>query len=127
MDHRTPTRRTALAVAAVFLSFAAPATASAAPPADAQVEALVAARDYQAIQALGPEVMPEALATELLQRALEPCPSPDRRLRWSLVGALALPGDRSERAMDLFERAMRALARGKLQPAPQAGSGLSLS
>ena len=76
---------------------------------------------------LGPEVMPETLATNLLQRASEPCPSPDRRLRWSLVGALALSGDRSENAMALFERAMRTLARGKLGAAPQAGSGLSLS
>lgn len=72
---------------------------------------------------LGPEVMPEALATDLLQRASEPCPSPDRRLRWSLVGALALAGDRSENAIELFERAMRALARSKLG----AWSGLSLS
>jgi hypothetical protein len=40
-----------------------------------------------------------------------------------LVGALALPGDRSENAMALFERAMRALARAKLQ----AGPGLSVS
>ena len=47
---------------------------------------------------LGPEVMPEALATDLLRRASEPCPSPDRRLRWSLVGALALPDDRPENA-----------------------------
>lgn len=76
---------------------------------------------------LGPEVMPEALATDLLQRASEPCPSPDRRLRWSLVGALALPGDGPENASGLFERAMRALARGKLRAAPQARSGLSLS
>jgi diguanylate cyclase (GGDEF)-like protein len=76
---------------------------------------------------LGPEVMPETIATNLLQRASEPCPSPDRRLRWSLVGALALPGDGAENAMALFERAMRALARAKLQAAPQAGSGLSLS
>ena len=76
---------------------------------------------------LGPEVLPETFATNLLQRASEPCPSPDRRLRWLLVGALALPGDRSENAMALFERAMRALARGKLQAAPQARSGLSLS
>lgn len=75
---------------------------------------------------LGPEVMPEALATDLLQRASEPCPSPDRRLRWSLVGALALPGDRPENVSELFERAMRALARGKLRAAPQARSGLSL-
>jgi diguanylate cyclase (GGDEF)-like protein len=75
---------------------------------------------------LGPEVMPEALATELLQRASEPCPSPDRRLRWSLVGALALPGEHSESAMELLERAMRALARSKLRPTAQAGSGLSL-
>ena len=76
---------------------------------------------------LGPEVMPEALATDLLQRASEPCPSPDRRLRWSLVGALALPDDRPENAGELFERAMWALARGKLRAAPQARSGLSLS
>jgi diguanylate cyclase len=70
---------------------------------------------------LGPEVMPEALATDLLQRASEPCPSPDRRLRWSLVGALALAGDRSENAIELFERAMRALARSKLRAAPRRG------
>lgn len=76
---------------------------------------------------LGPEVMPEVLATDLLRRASEPCPSPDRRLRWSLVGALALPGNRSENAMERFERAMRTLARGKLRAATQAGSDLSLS
>jgi GGDEF domain-containing protein len=76
---------------------------------------------------LGPEVMPETLATNLLQRASEPCPSPDRRLRWSLVGALVLLGDRSKNGMALFERAMRALARAKLQAAPLAGPGLSLS
>jgi diguanylate cyclase (GGDEF)-like protein len=76
---------------------------------------------------LGPEVLPETLAGNLLQRASEPCPSPDRRLRWSLVGALALPGNDSENAMALFERAMRALARAKLQAAPQAGVSLSLS
>jgi hypothetical protein len=40
---------------------------------------------------------------------------------------LALAGDRSEDAIDLFERAMRALARSKLRAAPQPGSGLSLS
>jgi GGDEF domain-containing protein len=76
---------------------------------------------------LGPGVLPETLATNLLQRASEPCPSPDRRRRWSLVGALALPGDRSENAMALFERAMRALARGKLEGAPETASGLILS
>lgn len=76
---------------------------------------------------LGPEVMPEALATHLLQRASEPYASPDRRLRWSLVGALALAGDRSESAIELFERAMRALARSKLGTMPQEGSGLTLS
>jgi GGDEF domain-containing protein len=76
---------------------------------------------------LGPGVLPETLATNLLQRASGLCPSRDRRRRWSLVGALALPGDRSEDAMALFERAMRALARGKLQGAPQAASGLILS
>ena len=76
---------------------------------------------------LGPEVMPEALATDLLHRASQPCPSPDRRLRWSLIGALALPGDRSESAMELFERAMLALARAKLRAARLPGSGLSLS
>ena len=75
---------------------------------------------------LGPEVMPETLATNLLQRASEPCPSPDRRLRWSLIGALSL-SDSSESAVALLERAMRALARAKLQAAPQAGPGLSLS
>lgn len=79
-----------------------------------------------ALRDLGPEVMPEALATDLLQRASAPCPSPDRRLRWSLVGALALPCDRSENAMALFERAMRALARSKLRAAPQPGSDLTL-
>jgi GGDEF domain-containing protein len=75
---------------------------------------------------LGPEVTPEAFATELLERTSRPCPSPVRRLRWSLVGALALPGDRTETAMELLERAMRALARGKLRAAPLAGAGLSL-
>jgi diguanylate cyclase (GGDEF)-like protein len=75
---------------------------------------------------IGPEVMPETLATNLLQRASEPCPSPDRRLRWSLIGALSL-SDSSESAVELLERVMRALARAKLQAAPQAGPGLSLS
>ena len=75
---------------------------------------------------LGPEVQPEALATDLLQRASEPCPSGDRLLRWSLIAALASPGDRSETAMELFDRAMRALARGKLRSAAQARSHLSL-
>jgi diguanylate cyclase len=75
---------------------------------------------------LGPEVQPEALATDLLQRASEPCPSGDRLLRWSLIAALASPGDRSEAAMELFDRAMRALARGKLRSAAQARSHLSL-
>ncbi|HEX2478088.1 MAG TPA: GGDEF domain-containing protein [Geminicoccaceae bacterium] len=69
---------------------------------------------------IGPEVMPETLATHLLQRASEPCPSPNRRLRWSLIGALSL-SDSSESAVALLERAMRALARAKLQAAPQAG------
>lgn len=75
---------------------------------------------------LGPEVAPEALATDLLQRASKPCPSGDRLLRWSLIGALALPGDRSETALELFDRAMRALARAKLRPPAQATSHLSL-
>jgi GGDEF domain-containing protein len=74
---------------------------------------------------LGPGVLPETLATNLLQRASGPCPSPDRRRRWPLVGALALPGDRSENAMALFERAMQALARGKLQGATAPGLILS--
>ena len=79
-----------------------------------------------ALSDLGPEVMPQALATELLERASDPCPSPNRRLCWSLLGALALPDERPEGAMALLERAMRALARGRLRAAPQAGSNLGL-
>ena len=75
---------------------------------------------------LGPEVMPEALATHLLERANEPWPTGDRLLRWAVIGALALPVDRAETAIQLFDRATLALARGKLRSAAQAGSYLSL-
>jgi diguanylate cyclase (GGDEF)-like protein len=64
---------------------------------------------------LGPEVAPDALAGRLLERASEPCPSGDRRLRWGVVGALAVPGDRGETAMQLFDRATRALDRARLR------------
>ena len=46
------------AAALLLLPLLAPAPTHAAQPADAEIAALVAARDYQAIQALGPEVMP---------------------------------------------------------------------
>ncbi|MGH7340416.1 MAG: hypothetical protein ACREKH_07995, partial [Candidatus Rokuibacteriota bacterium] len=52
-------RRDAVLFAALLaLALLAPTTAPAALPADAKVEALVAARDFEAIQALGGEVMP---------------------------------------------------------------------
>jgi len=76
---------------------------------------------------LGPEVVPEALASHLLARASEPCATGDRLLRWAVIGALALPGDRAETAIQLFDRATRALARGKLRSAAGAGSQLSLA
>jgi diguanylate cyclase (GGDEF)-like protein len=66
---------------------------------------------------LGPEVAPDELATHLLARASEPCPSGDGHLRCAVVGALAYPGDRREPALQLFDRATRALARAKLQKA----------
>lgn len=46
------------AAALLLLALLAPAAAAAAPPPDAQVEALVAARDYGGIEALGEEVLP---------------------------------------------------------------------
>jgi GGDEF domain-containing protein len=64
---------------------------------------------------LGPGVMPDAVATHLLERAGEPCPTDDGNVSCAVVGALALPGDRAEPALQLFERALRALARAKLR------------
>jgi GGDEF domain-containing protein len=66
---------------------------------------------------LGPEVAPDALATHLLERASEPYASGTELVRWTVVGALAAPGDRPETAMQLLERATEALARVKLRQA----------
>jgi GGDEF domain-containing protein len=62
---------------------------------------------------LGPEMAPDALATHLLERANEPYGSGEL-VRWSVVGALAVPDDRPETAIQLLDRAIRALARVKL-------------
>jgi diguanylate cyclase (GGDEF)-like protein len=71
---------------------------------------------------LGPGVAPDAVATHLLERAGEPCPTGDGYVRCAVVGGLALPGDRAEPALQLMDRAARALARAKLhkegQPRP---------
>jgi diguanylate cyclase (GGDEF)-like protein len=64
---------------------------------------------------LGPGVTPDSVATHLLERAGGPCPSGDGHLRCAVVGGLAVPGDRAEPALQLFDRATRALARAKLQ------------
>ncbi|HZA65464.1 MAG TPA: GGDEF domain-containing protein [Geminicoccaceae bacterium] len=69
------------------------------------------------------EVAPEVVATHLLERASEPGTSGDRRLRWAMVGALALADDRAETAMELFDRAIRSLARAQLRS--QLGAGAS--
>jgi diguanylate cyclase (GGDEF)-like protein len=66
---------------------------------------------------LGPEVTPDALAARLLERASEPVAGADRLLRWAVVGALAAAVDGAETAMELFDRATRALARAKLRSA----------
>ncbi len=66
---------------------------------------------------LGPGVMPDTVATHLLERAGEPCLTGDGHVRCTVIGGLALPGDRAEPALQLFERARRALARAKLQRA----------
>jgi GGDEF domain-containing protein len=68
---------------------------------------------------LGSEVTPRALAAYLLERASAPCPSVDRPRRWTVVGALAVPHDRAETAMQLLDRAMRALTRARLRAAAQ--------
>jgi GGDEF domain-containing protein len=68
---------------------------------------------------LGPGVATDAIATHLLERAGEPCPSGDGHLRCAVVGGLALPGDSAEPALQLFDRASRALARAKLRKAGQ--------
>ena len=70
---------------------------------------------------LGPEVTPDALATHLLERASEPYASGDALVRWTVAGALAVPGDRQETAMQLLDRATSALARVKLRQADQPG------
>jgi diguanylate cyclase (GGDEF)-like protein len=64
---------------------------------------------------LGPGVAPDAVATHLLERAGEPCPSGDGHVRCAVVGGLAVPADQAEQALQLFDRATRALARAKLQ------------
>jgi diguanylate cyclase (GGDEF)-like protein len=66
---------------------------------------------------LGPEVTPELLATHLLERASAPASSSDRPRRWTVVGALAVPDDRAETAMQLLDRATRALARARFRAA----------
>lgn len=58
---------------------------------------------------------PEAVATHLLERASEPYASGGRLLRWALVGALASADGRAETAIQLFDRAMRSLARARLR------------
>jgi diguanylate cyclase (GGDEF)-like protein len=68
---------------------------------------------------LGPGVATDAIATHLLERAGEPCPSGDGHLRCAVVGGLAVPGDSAEPALQLFDRASRALARAKLRKAGQ--------
>jgi GGDEF domain-containing protein len=68
---------------------------------------------------LGPEVTPDALATHLLERAGEPWASGDGLVRWALVGALALPGERAETAIQLLDRATVTLARVRLRGADQ--------
>jgi diguanylate cyclase (GGDEF)-like protein len=68
------------------------------------------------------EVAPEAVATHLLERASEPGASGDRLLRWAMVGALALAGDRAETAIALFDRGFRSLARAQLRSQLAAGA-----
>jgi diguanylate cyclase (GGDEF)-like protein len=68
---------------------------------------------------LGPEVTPDALAAHLLERASEPVPGADRLLRWAVVGALAATVEGADTAMQLFDRATRALGRAKLRRAGQ--------
>ena len=68
---------------------------------------------------LGPGVAADAVATHLLERAGEPCPSGDGYLRCAVVGGLAVPGDPAEPALQLFDRARRALVRAKLRKAGQ--------
>ena len=68
---------------------------------------------------LGPEVAPDLVATHLLERASEPCPSGNGHVRCAVVGGLAVPSDQAETALQLFDRASRALARAKLRKAGQ--------
>ena len=68
---------------------------------------------------LGPGVAPDAVATHLLERAGEPCPTGDGHVQCAVVGGLAVPGDQAEPALQLFHRATRALARAKLRKAGQ--------
>jgi GGDEF domain-containing protein len=69
---------------------------------------------------LGPEVTAEALATRLLERASEPCPSEDRLLRCSVIGALVLSGADEETAMELLDRALWALTLASIRSGSQA-------
>ena len=68
---------------------------------------------------LGPGVAPDTVATHLLERAGEPCPTGDGHVQCAVVGGLAVPGDKAEPALQLFHRASRALARAKLRKAGQ--------
>jgi diguanylate cyclase (GGDEF)-like protein len=60
---------------------------------------------------LGPEITSEVLATRLLERANEPCASGERLVSCAVIGALILPRDSQETAMQLLDRGTRALAR----------------
>ena len=58
MGSRPSSRRQGFIAGGLLLLALTAGAASATPPADAKVEALTAARDFEGIRALGPEVMP---------------------------------------------------------------------
>lgn len=66
------------------------------------------------LHGLGPEVTSEALATRLLERASEPCRVGDLLLTCSVIGALISSGGGNETAMQLLDRATRALSRSNI-------------
>jgi GGDEF domain-containing protein len=68
---------------------------------------------------LGPGIAPDAVATHLLERAGELCPTGDGQVSCAVVGALVVPSDRTEPALQLIDRATRALARAKLRKSGQ--------